>query len=111
MSELFLEVDRMSKRILILMAAAISLIACGGAEDSGDSPSRRDQINRAGEDFTAVIAKVGDIEITQGYFDFRYELLSAQERGRFSGEDWKNPRSLHSISAVVHPVSTLGFRW
>jgi peptidyl-prolyl cis-trans isomerase C len=65
------------------------LAACQGEKNAGTSSSGNSSVMPS-KDFTRVIAKVGDIEITQGYFDKRYDQLSEAERKVFSGEGWKD---------------------
>lgn len=75
----------------LLLATSAALIALGlGCSPTEDSSSgARANKSSVGGDYTPVIAQVGDVAITQGYFDFRYEELSPGERARFSGEDWE----------------------
>jgi peptidyl-prolyl cis-trans isomerase C len=65
------------------------LAACQGEKNAGTSSADNSSVMPS-KDFTQVIAKVGDIEITQGYFDKRYDQLSEAERKVFSGEGWKD---------------------
>jgi peptidyl-prolyl cis-trans isomerase C len=79
-------------RIGILSFALLALMLSACSENSGEN-SRAGTTqgqNRTGDEFSPVIAKVGDTEITQAYFDFRYEMLAPQEKARYSGENWKN---------------------
>lgn len=71
---------------LVLPTALVFAVGCGAPQESG-SESTTD--GGPGGDYTPVIAQIGDIQITQGYFDYRYETLSAGEKARFSGEDWE----------------------
>jgi len=92
----------MSLRTLLILALTLLALGCGGSgETDSNEPAQSGASARGGEDFTPVIAKVGDIEITQGYFDFRYELLSPQDRARFSGEDWKNRFLDHLVEETL----------
>lgn len=72
---------------LLLILAVAALGGCSSGEE--DTSSRSASGGAPGGDYTPVIAEIGDIEITQGYFDYRYENLSAGEKARFSGEDWE----------------------
>ncbi len=71
-----------------LLATALLTAGCGGETDTA-SESGDEAWEGPGGDFSPVIARVGDLEITQAYFDFRYENLSPGEKARFSGEDWE----------------------
>jgi hypothetical protein len=71
---------------LMLGSSLVLFVACGdkggdGAIPAGDA--------RLGVDSTPVVARIGDVELTQAYFDYRYEALGPQEKARFSGENWK----------------------
>jgi peptidyl-prolyl cis-trans isomerase C len=89
-SAVVLEVADMRIGILSVALLALMLSACSenSGQNSGADTSQRSQ--RAGGEFSPVIAKVGDVEITKAYFDFRYEMLAPQEKARYSGENWKN---------------------
>ena len=71
-----------------LLATALLTAGCGGGSDT-ESKSEDNDWEGPGGDFSPVIARVGDLEITQAYFDFRYENLTPGEKARFSGEDWE----------------------
>ena len=60
------------------------LSGCGGGD--AETQAKKPQ---PGGDFTPVIAEVGDVSITRGYFDFRYDNLSPQDKARYSGEGWE----------------------
>lgn len=79
---------------LVILGLLTALVGCGGG-DGEPSRSGRTPVPPAGpgKDFSGVIARVGDLEITQDYFDYRYERLASNEKLRFSGEYWK-PRFL-----------------
>ncbi len=65
----------------------LALNACSSGSDSTGGGSAGSSTTTS--DFTPVIAKVGDVEITQGYFDERYRQLPPASQARFSGEDWR----------------------
>ena len=72
---------------LVLVAL---LMGCGGGGAEGDTasaPTR--ETGGRGDDFSPVYARVGDFEITEAYFNKRYETLSPSGRARFSGENWR----------------------
>ena len=71
-----------------LLATALLAVGCGGGTETA-SESGGAEWEGPGGDFSPVIARVGDLEITQAYFDFRYDNLSPGEKARFSGEDWQ----------------------
>lgn len=77
----------MRKRIVVAMAV-LALAGCGKGDEQGGSSSSR-EFRPQGDDFSPVIAKIGDIEITQSYFEYRYAQLTAGERQRYSGENWQ----------------------
>ncbi len=72
-----------------MIMIAFTLLACGGAEEKG-STSIPDVADQFGQDFSPVIARIGDVDITQAYFDFRYANISATDKERYSGDNWKN---------------------
>ena len=76
------------RSVTILLLVACFVAGCSSSEDAGSS--RESASGGPGGDFTPVIAEIGDVQITQGYFDYRYENLSPGEKARFSGEDWEN---------------------
>ncbi len=76
-------------RWFTVLASLMVLAACQ-SEKSADRSSSASSSVQPSKDFTQVIAKVGDVEITQGYFDKRYDQLSEAERKVFSGEGWKD---------------------
>jgi peptidyl-prolyl cis-trans isomerase C len=75
-------------RYLVLSIVA-ALVGCGGGNDRAASGGPGSAPGGVGQDFSGVIARVGDLEITQAYFDYRYGMLSPTEKERFSGEQWK----------------------
>ena len=79
---------KMIWKFLPILGLLWGLSACG--EKGGGSSSSTPGADRSGEDFTPVVARVGDVELTQRYFDFRYEMLPPQDKARFSGENWKS---------------------
>lgn len=72
-------------RILLLpvLAAMVLLTAC----DSGDEAGGDAAFGNGLMDRSQVLARVGDLEITQQQMELRRETLSADQRRRFSGED------------------------
>jgi hypothetical protein len=77
---------RFAKKVWLL--AWLGFVGCGGVDE--DQSGTTSPAARVGEDFSPVIARVGDLEITQGYFDYRYENLAPGEKVRYSGENWRN---------------------
>jgi peptidyl-prolyl cis-trans isomerase C len=79
-------------RIGIFSLALVALFLGGCAGEPGQTSGTEQSQLPGGitDEFSAVIAKVGDVEITQAYFDFRYEMLPPQDKARFTGENWKN---------------------
>ena len=73
----------MLSRSIFVLGLAL-LVACGSGES--DAPS---QAGGSG-DYSPVLARVGDVEITRAYFDYRHENLSPGDKMRFSGDDWEN---------------------
>lgn len=73
--------------VLALLLGAL-VAGCSSSGDSGDQAST--STGQKSADFTPVIAKVGDVEITQGYFDERYRQLPPASQAKFSGEDWRS---------------------
>lgn len=89
----------MAKRWTILMVSLLGvflLAACGGGSDGSGKDKEGEPNTQAGKDFTTVIARVGDVEITQAYFDDRYKMLTPDMQMRFSGDNWKQ-RFLNEI--------------
>ena len=73
-----------------LIRPALALIACVAFAACADSgPERGSAGSGQSTDFSPVLAKVGDYEITRGYFDYCYENLSPMDKSRFSGEGWE----------------------
>lgn len=71
--------------ILTLLTCAVALTACqegGGSDDFEWQPLYGD----GGHDGTPVVARVGDIEITQKQLDLRYDELPRQHKARYEGE-------------------------
>ncbi len=75
-------------RWFLVLASVISLAACQKEKGSGSASAEKPGISTS-KDFTQVIAKVGDTEITQGDFDRRYSQLSEGDRKAFEGDDWR----------------------
>ncbi len=73
----------------LAMVAIGALIVLGQGCGGDQQESGGVELVKSRADFSPVIARVGDWEITQDYFDFRYENLSPTEKGRFSGEGWR----------------------
>ncbi|MCP4572387.1 MAG: hypothetical protein GY838_08575 [bacterium] len=71
--------------ILVLLASSLALVACqGGGSDTFEwQPIYGD----GGQDGTEVLARVGDLEITQKDLDLRYDELPTQARSRYDGEE------------------------
>lgn len=67
--------------------AAIALSGCGKSEK--ESTSASDLAPTPETDFSPVIARVGDVDITQGYFDYRYDHLTPTEKARYTGDGWE----------------------
>jgi peptidyl-prolyl cis-trans isomerase C len=82
------------RRGLLAVTACAALAACAaGLSGCGKARTQQEPAGpypKAAGDVTPVIAKVGDIEITQGYFDKRYEELPQGMKERLSGENWEN---------------------
>jgi len=72
-----------------LILASLALAFGGGCSSQSEGGSSSTENPGPSADYTPVIAQIGDLKITQGYFDFRYENLSPGERARFSGEGWE----------------------
>jgi len=73
---------------MVPLLSALLLAACGqGTKEGGQAQSQKSVT--MGKDFTPVLARVGDIEITQAYFDRRYKMLTPALQAKFSGENWK----------------------
>lgn len=70
--------------LALVLGACLALSACGDSGSGGDQGTAGPQ-----SDFSPVLAKVGDYEITRGYFDYCYENLAPMEKSRFSGEGWE----------------------
>ncbi len=68
------------------LAALLLLAACGGGKEESTGSSAP---AAGGKDFTPVLAKVGDLEITKAYFDQRYKMLPPALQAKFSGDNWQ----------------------
>ncbi len=75
-------------RWFTVIASLLALAACQGEKNGGTQSAGSSSVSPS-KDFTQVIAKVGDIEITQGYFDKRFDQLSEADRKAFSDREGK----------------------
>jgi peptidyl-prolyl cis-trans isomerase C len=71
---------------ILLTALSVIGLGCGGAESKKSETSAMLEVEA---DFSPVIARVGETQITQAYFDYRHENLSPSERARYTGEGWE----------------------
>jgi hypothetical protein len=75
---------------IVIVLAMLAVAGCGQGEDTADqTSSSKPEFQPKGDDFSPVIARVGDIEITQAYFQYRYAQLEGADRQRYSGENWQ----------------------
>ncbi len=72
--------------------ALVLLLGCGQGATDGASKSTNPR-----DDFSPVIAKIGDVEITQNYFDYRFDQLTPEQKARYAGEEGKR-RFLESLT-------------
>ena len=77
----------MRHHLLPILVATVLVAGCGESQER--APVAGSDVISPGGDYTPVIATIGDLEITKGYFDYRYEMLPPGEKGRYSGEDWE----------------------
>jgi peptidyl-prolyl cis-trans isomerase C len=85
-----------------MLRSGFAVLLCGAALAScgkeGASPAPE---GGTSADPTAVIARVGDLEITQGFFDKRYQELPEGMKARFSGENWEQRFLDHLLEEAV----------
>jgi len=74
---------------VLLAALACGLSSCQRAGAGGAGPDYTRIFGNGFKDASAVIAKVGDIEITRNDFDRRYAELPEKMKKQFTGEGWE----------------------
>lgn len=87
--------NRNNERVRLMLAAGLLVVvllpfvACDNNTGTSGNGLRAEIFGNGQKDVTKVIARVGDLEITQKDFDLRYEELSDSMKRRYSGENWK----------------------
>lgn len=84
----------LSRRLLLaalLAALAVVPLACGrqGGGAAGGDPDLGRLYGTGFKDNTPVMCRVGNVEITRGDFDRRFQELPDNLKARFSGEGWE----------------------
>lgn len=92
------------RRILLLLPVAIAVLlaaGCGDSEPQGEAPAGEKIFGNGHPDRTAVLVRVGEVEITQRDLDLRYAELPANLKSRFSGEGWQTRFLRYMVDEVL----------
>lgn len=88
--------------IFLVTVSFFVLVSC--QDDQGEDTAQFQNASVFGngfEDFTPVICKVGDVEISQNDLDLRYEELPRNLKSRFSGNDWEKRFLRYMVDEVL----------
>ena len=79
-----------AQRILFALALAVAVTALSSCQqEQSDAPAGDDYFGNGFKDLTTVVARVGDVEITEQDVDMRYRELPKEMQTRFTGDGWR----------------------